>query len=130
MGQTTLYAVDTDHDKKNGNLLCSRLVAGDIGMASFIVFMHDTTLYQDKSLTKKAYEIQKRTCAKIASISANTADGIIIGVTVGSNIAYTRYAYYKINVGSANAAYFHSTQSNKIGWLSTNIDPPKAIKSS
>ena len=129
MGQTTLYAVDTDHDKKNGNLLCSRLIAGDIGMA-FIAFMHDTTLYQDKSLTKKAYEIQKRTCAKIASVSANTADGIILGVTVGSNIAYMRYAYYKINVGSANAAYFHSTQSNKIGWLGNKLGPPKAISSS
>ena len=75
MGQTTLYAVNTDHDKKNGNLLCNRMVAGDIGIA-FIVFIHDTTLFQDKALTKKAYEIQKHTCAKIASISANTADGI------------------------------------------------------
>jgi hypothetical protein len=105
MGQSTLYAVDTNHDRKNGNLLCNRILAGDIGIA-FIVFMHDTTLFQDKALTKKAYEIQKCTCAKIASISANTADGIILGIIVGSNIAYTRYALYKINIGSTNTVIF------------------------
>ena len=131
MGQSTLYAVNTAHDKKNGNLLCNRIVAGDIGIA-FIVFMSNVILYSDKSLSrdKRAYQIKEHTCAKIASISANTADGIILGITVGSNIAYMRYANYKINIGSANAAYFSTSSSNKIGWLNTKSAPPKIISSS
>jgi len=130
MGQSMLYAVDTNHDKKNGNLLCNRMIEGDIGIA-FIVFMSNVILYSDKSLSsdKKAYQIRGHTCAKIASISANTADGIILGITVGSNIAYMRYAYYKINIGRANAAFFSSSSSNKIGWLNTKSSPPKTIAS-
>lgn len=131
MGQSTLYAVNTTHDKKNGNLLCNRMITGDVGIA-FIVFMSNVILYSDKSLShdKRAYQIKEHTCAKIASISANTTDGIILGITVGSNIAYMRYANYKINIGSANAAYFSTSSSNKIGWLNTKSGPPKIISSS
>ena len=131
MGQSSLYAVDTNHDRKNGNLLCNRIISSDIGLA-FIVFMSNVILYSDKSLSrdKRAYQIKEQTCAKIASVSANTSDGIILGITVGSNIAYMRYAHYKINIGSANAAYFSTSSSNKIGWLDTKTSPPKIISSS
>ena len=125
MGITTLYAANTEYDKRHKNLLAKSLAAGTVGNA-FIAFRTDVTLFSDKALTKKAYTVKARTCAKIASITSSTANGIILGVTVGSKVAYYNYARFNINIGTNAGAYFTSNNVNAIGWLSKTA-PPKSI---